>query len=112
VSYTARREPIKVGFWRGLDPRYDDGVYPDVRTFVDPNWDTRERLKVTRYLEDPRFRGASYRGWSDCRICGKENGSADYTDGVFVWPEGFSHYLRHHSVKPPAAFIAHVLRRS
>jgi hypothetical protein len=112
VSYTSKRSsPIKVGFWKGLDPKYDDGAYPDVRIFVDPSWDRAERNKVIGYVSDSRFLGSQYRGWSDCRVCGKMNGSADYTDGVYVWPEGFAHYLREHAVRPPSAFIAHVLKR-
>lgn len=110
VSYT-KRAPIKVGFWRGLDPRYDDGTYPDVRRFIDPSWDRVERNRVIAYVSDPRFRGDGYRGWSDCRICGKNNGRSDFTDGVYVWPEGFGHYLSQHDVRPPADFVAHVLRQ-
>jgi len=112
MSYTARRQPIEVGFWKSLDPRNDDGKYPDVRAFVDPSWNWAERDKVIRYVSDSRFLGDQYRGMSTCRICRIwNNGSADYSDGVYVWPEGFGHYLREHSVRPPAAFVAHVLRQ-
>ena len=53
-----------------------------------------------------------YRGMSRCRFCGMWNGSEDYTDGDYRWPSGFAHYLRAHAVKPPQAFIAHVLSRT
>jgi hypothetical protein len=36
-------------------------------------------------------------------------GSCDFTDGVWVWPEGLSHYLRIHSVRLPEEFIRHAL---
>lgn len=51
-----------------------------------------------------------YRGVSFCRYgCEGPLGSADLSDGVWVWPEGYSHYLLYHRVVPPQAFVAHVL---
>jgi hypothetical protein len=38
-------------------------------------------------------------------------GSHDLTDGVFVWPEGYAHYIEKHDVKPPREFIEHVLAK-
>lgn len=114
MSYT-RRAPIEVGFWKGLDPSYGtygDDRYPDVRGFIDPTWSRLERAAVIHYVTDPRFRGQSYRGMSTCRICHIwNNGSADFSDGIYIWPEGFGHYLSQHDVRPPADFIAHVLRQ-
>ena len=104
------REPIKVGFWRSRDGR-DYREFPDVRTTVDWSWNPRERQLVVAYLSDSKFRGPGYRGWSDCRICGQNNGSSDFTDGVYVWPEGFAHYVREHGVKPPQPFVTRVLQQ-
>lgn len=50
-----------------------------------------------------------YKGSSLCRFCGCVNGSADLTDGAWVWPEGYAHYLLAHGVVPPQAFVDHVL---
>jgi hypothetical protein len=45
-------------------------------------------------------------GYSFCRLdCGLSSqlmGTRDLTDGEWVWPEGFAHYVEHHSVRPPA----------
>jgi len=119
--------PIRVGFWRpvtqpaksaksllgqlleGLDDCLSPE--PDVRKFVSRNWNAEERQVVAEYVEDQRFRSAVYFGSSRCRFCGKENGVADFTDKTYVWPEGFGHYLREHSVRPPLEFVAHVRRR-
>jgi hypothetical protein len=38
-------------------------------------------------------------------------GSYDFTDGVWVWPEGLSHYVEIHCVRLPAEFIDHLERR-
>ena len=50
-------------------------------------------------------------GLSDCRLCGRVNGSAEFTDGVYLWPEGLAHYVREHSVKLPNEVLAHIRRR-
>ncbi len=50
-------------------------------------------------------------GFSGCRLCGEVNGSAEFTDGVYLWPEGLAHYVREHSVKLPDEVLAHVRRR-
>lgn len=123
-------DPIQVGFWRtegrAAGPHFENaGLFgkilanvvqvaleshlPSVQDHIDSKWSPKERALVIRYVSDPRFRRESYRGWSTCRICGKENGSADFSDGLYVWPEGFAHYLSEHAVRPPATFVLHAL---
>lgn len=112
-----QRGLIEIGYWK---PRQGDlaGLVqqlitprPDPRRFVDPKWDAKERDIVIAYL-DAGKRGESWLGDSICRFCGKlDNGSCDLTDDVFVWPEGYSHYLREHQVRAPREFVAHVLRK-
>lgn len=41
--------------------------------------------------------------------CNKNIGTKDLSDGVWVWPEGFEHYIRKHHVKPGAEFIRHTI---
>lgn len=87
----------------------DDDIFPAPQELVraDP------RLpRVADYLE----RGLmfqQYRGYSWCRFsCGAVDatmGSSEWTDGIWVWPEGLSHYVRAHSVILPEEFIAHAL---
>lgn len=47
-------------------------------------------------------------GCSKCRICGKDNGSAEFTDLVYLWTEGLSHYVKDHDVKLPLEFLNHI----
>jgi hypothetical protein len=61
------------------------------------------------FLDPVKQEHEAYMGWSECRICGCINGSRDLTDGVYLWPEGFSHYVRVHNIKPSERFIKHVL---
>jgi hypothetical protein len=76
---------------------------------VDPSWDPAERRLVADYIAQRRFESTPYMGFSTCRLCGCHNGNRDFTDGVYIWPEGFSHYLTGHLVRPSDAFIQHVI---
>jgi hypothetical protein len=89
----------------------NEAKYPNVRDMIDPSWRGEERDAVIAYLLRRGYVRMAYLGWSTCRICGCENGTKDMTDGVYVWPEGFAHYLIAHEVKPPVEFIQHVMSR-
>lgn len=94
----------RVGFWWSkMEP-----WLPRAQDHVDASWNLHERAMVIRYLERPTHKSEAFFGESNCRFCGKANGCRDVTDGVYVWPDGLSHYLRSHGVKPPAEFIEHV----
>ena len=46
-----------------------------------------------------------------CRFgCSLANGSAELTDGVFIWPEGLAHYVAEHSVALPDDFRQHAAK--
>ena len=128
----ANQETVKIGFWRDTPEKFNrrcgslaslprgqqevaayiraQAQLPDARAAVDPRWSHAEREAVTDYLKRGRV-SASYRGWADCRICVLSVGSRDLTDGVYTWPEGFAHYVERHGVRPPQAFVDHVLHQ-
>jgi hypothetical protein len=83
---------------------------PDPRDLIDESWSNQERELVASYFEHG-FRPWAFAGQSYCRLCGKVNGSAELTDGAYLWPEGLAHYIREHSVKLPNEVLAHVRRR-
>lgn len=96
---------IPVGFWWSeREPQW-----PRVEMMIGHGWSPAERAIVLDYVRNGQEH-ASYKGWSNCRLCGRPNGSRDLTDGTYVWPEGFGHYIEQHGVRPPAGFVAHVLR--
>ena len=116
------KEPRFVGYWTDMnDPKrtgdFEDGfVMPHPRDAVDTSWDVTERLKVVDYL-DAGHSHWEFFGFSFCRFGCKypddfenlgEMGGKDLTDGVWVYPEGYSHYLKVHNVKPPEDFIRHI----
>lgn len=84
--------------------------YPNPQDFIDLNWDPVEKEKVAEYLDDGNdieyWMGYSYcRFTSKCRV----DGVTDKSDGEWIWPAGFSHYVRKHNVKPPVEFIQKIL---
>lgn len=97
----------RVGFWwSDLEPDL-----PHPRDFVDPDWDASERKKVIAYLKQS-YELHRYKGLSWCRLgcpgIPRDIGSLDLTDGVWVFPQGFIHYVRRHKLKPPEAFLDHI----
>ena len=79
--------------------------------WIDSTWDAAERALVAAYLKaHPVWE--SWRGNAFCRFdrCSDRcvPGYRDFTDGTYVWPEGFVHYIERHKVKPPQEFIDHV----
>jgi len=126
VNALVSKQLKRVGYW-AAKPRSDcdtvAGVLrdlvevfipptePRVDDFIDPAWDAAERRKVIEYLQRGR-RHNSFFGTSLCRLCARENGCLDLTDDVYVWPDGLTHYVRDHLVKPPQDFVTHVLRRT
>ncbi|KAH7492409.1 uncharacterized protein KRP23_1317 [Phytophthora ramorum] len=52
--------------------------------------------------------------FSDCSLAMEQPrvmGACTMTDGIYCWPEGYWHYVKHHHVKPPQEFLDHLLER-
>ena len=115
----ATRSLRRVGFWRqvegghGHDP--DDDSLPDPRLLVDPSWDPDVKKRVVDYLKRGWLPNYEAMGYSYCRFhCGIDDrlmGHREFTDGVWLWPEGFSHYVEVHSVRLPSEFLDHLQLR-
>lgn len=97
----------RIGYW-GSGSR--DGL-PDPRSLMDTVWDALEREDVEDYLSRG-FVSQAALGYEFCRVCGQANGSLEFSDGVYCWPEGLRHYVHEHGVGLPREFIDHVLARS
>jgi len=67
------------------------------------------RAQTVRYLESGIW-VAGYRGHSYCRYGCGANGSAELSDGDWIWPSGLAHYVQVHGVGLPSEFIAHACR--
>jgi hypothetical protein len=96
-----------IGYWRSA--HHPD--YPDPAQLVDDSWDQDERSTVVQFLSYGQIARA-YMGYSNCRICSLQtNGSLEYTDGVYQWPQGLAHYVEEHAVRLPLEFIVHAVRK-
>jgi hypothetical protein len=96
-----------IGYWRSAE----EPAWPDPRDFVDDEWDPNEREIVGEYLDRARPVPWIYCGSSGCRFCGADVGGGEYTDGVYLWPEGLSHYVTVHGVRLPAAVVRHIVEQ-
>ncbi|MFN8167523.1 MAG: hypothetical protein U0S36_01920 [Candidatus Nanopelagicales bacterium] len=97
---------VLIGYWRSRE-QLD---WPDPADFIDSEWDQAERDLVASYLSTGFVPWAAM-GYSACRICGRPNGSVEFSDGVYVWPEGLAHYVADHSVRLPAVVVQHIQER-
>lgn len=95
------------GYWYSDQEPY----YPHPELFIDENFDPEIRDWVIRYLKFS-FPVHHYRGFSFCRFnCGGiPPGTSDNSDGEFIFPSGFIHYVEKHHVKPPQEFIDKVIK--
>ena len=93
-----------IGYWRSDDAPQ----WPDPHRFVDPGWDRAQREMVVRHLGAGSVVAVAV-GLSSCRICGRPNGSAELTDGSYLWPEGLAHYVEEHAVRLPREFVDHAI---
>ncbi|TYZ62196.1 hypothetical protein PybrP1_004948 [[Pythium] brassicae (nom. inval.)] len=112
----------EIGFWCQAGGDDASPERPDPTALVDVAWAEAlladpERLQtLQRYLTTGAFVEShelaySYCRFTDCSVAQSEPkvmGACTLTDGVFCWPEGYWHYVRCHSVRPPAEFLQHV----
>ena len=103
-TFDVRPPLILIGYWEGKS----DPGWPRAIDFVDEYWDQTERDVVASYLEQGYIPWVQA-GISPCRVCEKPNGSAERTDGVYLWPDGLAHYVREHGVRPPVSVIRHIV---
>ena len=102
---------IILGYWSKTPETAAAEGLPWPGDLMNPEMSPETRTLVGDYLDAhyaPVRYYMGYRGWSNCRLCGKNNGSAEWTDGTYAWPEGLSHYVRAHGVKLPVDFIRHI----
>jgi len=98
-----------VGFWRLADGACPQ--YPTPQALVQPGWHAAELKRIIAYLRSGynAHPDLQFCGWSICRfegcIEGEYNGTREFTDGEWGWPEGLAHYVERHAVILPEEFI-------
>lgn len=58
-----------------------------------------------------KARELHFKGWSNCRICDKKNGSGEFEYNNWVWPNGLLHYIIDHNYMPSEHFLKFVRSR-
>lgn len=112
---------MPVGFWclkscpRFLSwaaagpPAACDCGYDALPARTTPPLSPQARAAVLRHLARGALESFEL-GPSWCRVCragpDARLGVAAATDGAFVWPSGYSHYVRAHGERPPDALVA------
>lgn len=95
-----------VGYWHNSYGRFR--YCPKPQWLVQKDWNAAELERILLYLRSGQSL-LGWCGWSTCRFrrCreGEMNGSNDFTDGRWFWPEGLAHYIDCHSVMLPTEFI-------
>jgi hypothetical protein len=117
----------EVGYWKAADDANNDR--PNALDLVDEEWvRSHERIQsvLIAYLHEGHVESYEM-GYSYCRFpsCAwhsskkhsgktrhKGMGACNLTDGIYVWPEGLTHYLASHSLRlPNEDLIARALLR-
>jgi len=102
-------QPKAIGYWAS---EHQPNL-PNPQVFIAEHWKASEKQAVLTHLRTKGEIEHQWMGSSWCRLCATgdaDNGSQCFTDGCYVWPEGFAHYIEDHDVKPSREFIEHVLR--
>jgi hypothetical protein len=84
--------------------------------FVDARVPAWEREAIAFVLKNgiDAHPGIQAMGWANCRLCGANLGSRDFTRFGYVWPEKAEHYLSSHGVWTPecSSLLQRALSRS
>lgn len=137
IEMHAARDRKAIGYWLSKKPEaqpewdtrpvapHPSGLFwPG--DLIDTQWNRQERDHVVAYLKQTlKSDMMGWMGYSECRLCREAegppdrknirvlkewemNGTKDFGDGVYVWPEGYAHYVEVHAVKPPEDFLRHL----
>ena len=125
-----------IGYWRSndepfwpdpfdfIDDDWDDQERQLVASYLDAAANTPWSYMGMSWCRicrsDPAYRRPEDRG-EEREVCvnglvlrgfavgpAESNGAGEFSDGVYVWPEGLSHYVREHSVRLPEMVVRHI----
>ena len=94
----------QIGYWRQKKDSNEFLPWPEESGRLP----RESKQRVAEYLMKGKEH-AAWMGFSTCRICGKLNGTTCLTDGEFVYPEGYAHYILDHNVTPDLDLLSKVL---
>lgn len=91
-----------IGYWRS---KYEPEYPQPVENSASPAQVKTMLKNLTLFISNDCVTERFYKGISNCRICGKNNGSSEYVmhlnSRMLVIPAGLSHYIKNHKVLVP-----------
>lgn len=93
-----------IGFWKDYTTLQSDGVLEDEECTI---YDEVEKEKILSYLKSGTMIMASP-GLLNCLKCNSKGIAGSFsiiTDGEWVWPEYYIHYIDIHNIQINPAFI-------
>lgn len=98
------KEIHREGFWRSeSEPNLPMPIHSDI------SWTNKFRFLYYLHGLEEVATFVIYKGVSPCRCCGHMIGNREFTHKGFVWPQGLSHYIEVHNVKPSKEFMEFVI---
>lgn len=95
---------LREGYWKSGEESLLPMPIPNEKP-----WKGKKRFLEALSKVESQARFEYCRGHSYCRICERENGTATFYFADWIWPVGFSHYIRVHNVRPSLAFQEFIL---
>ncbi|EPP7234061.1 hypothetical protein ACTOJ1_000977 [Shigella flexneri] len=81
------------GYWRSKPKKDETGLpFPVVNEVNVPEYSKEEFLKALAKKESNASK-VQFKGWSNCRLTGEPNGSAEYSKNGWSWPSGYMSYI-------------------
>lgn len=93
------------GFWRQTEAEGSKLPWPKPSAA----WPNRESFLSRLAAAQASATIIDFMGYSNCRLCGKQNGASEYTLEHWTWPEGFEHYVLEHGIRPSLHFERFIL---
>jgi hypothetical protein len=91
----AAKIPRYEGYWKSSLHADEDLPWPQ----AEPKWPQRAAFLRALDGAEAEAQRVSYRGFSNCRLCGCRNGSQSFRLNVWEWPQGLRHYVADHEVR-------------
>jgi hypothetical protein len=112
VSWKSQKKRIIEGYWKEKSNNKLPVPVSNKSKFTKENEDFLKILElIENYISSCNGeRNTQIMGWSNCRICGKKNGTIEYIlplgkNSDLVWPGGLMHYYKDHKVLPSQFFV-------
>jgi hypothetical protein len=99
--------PKVEGYWYSKSsPEYPKPVA------IETAWEGKEEFLQKLNRKEKSASRQQFKGISTCRICKCANGSVEYSNSKFIWPEGYRHYIESHNIKPSDDFFNYVMGKN